>query len=213
ILCYGVHTMNTLNVWLPSWVILDGNYRNFRAGQEADFALLFDSLSGTKTSEGRPSLWPVKANQYRFCGQTIFWGQECWVLDAGVHGYCDYPIPPKAVEGTWWAGVLATRIDPFFYFEELSKHPAVPPLIYSWRIDRIRIDRTPRISERDEKGRLTLWRDEEREMFEELPATDAWAPAYRDLDYLLTCTRIGGPSRARRADYPAYDRADSRDHA
>jgi hypothetical protein len=72
---------------------------------------------------------------------------------------------------------LGLGVDPFFYFERLSKISEIPPLIYSWKILSILIETTPFIEIAAKSGFLSgskvMSRDPKQFGYKETPMTDA----------------------------------------
>jgi hypothetical protein len=98
--------------------------------------------------------------------------------------------PPVAKQGAWVEAEIYLGIDPFFYFEELDSLPGMPALQYEWRIGGISLETTPWLSRQDDTGRTFMTRDEQRESFREVPATNAWDDDQGHGDYILACERI-----------------------
>jgi len=112
------------------------------------------------------------------------------VVDFGVMAYENRNPPSVArlehcVEGEFYLG-----IDPFFYFEDLYALPGIPTLQYHWQIKSISLETTPWLTNVNSAGGTTLSRDETRESFQEVAATNAWADDEGHAHYLLECERI-----------------------
>jgi len=81
-------------------------------------------------------------------------------------------------------------IDPFFYFETLSRLTGIPPLIYRWKIERILMQTAPFIeSDLPVMGKVMV-RDPSKLAYREIERTDAWHDDGGNGDYLLECRRV-----------------------
>ena len=83
-------------------------------------------------------------------------------------------------------GQISIGIDPFFYFEQLAHQPGAPALVYDWKIERIEVQTAPLI----EVKPGVLERDATKLDWKDILKTNAWND---DGEYLLYCTRLGGP--------------------
>jgi len=180
-LCASIH----------SWIIQDGNYGDFRVGEQAKFALEFypQTLKASKFREA--SVECIQASRYRIRGQVIYVGRSVWVIDFGVMAYQNHEPPTTTRKGDWIEGEVDLGIDPFFYFEELHLLPGMPALQYEWRIKAIFLETTPWLSRKDEFGRTIRLRDEQHQSFVEVAETNAWSDNEGDGQYVLECDRIG----------------------
>jgi hypothetical protein len=150
----GVYQKEML-VGLSSWIIADGNYPHFRRGR-ASFALAFfpasspidiprDWLSINPPDVDRTSMCHIEGSEYLVTAKVthVLEDDSWWVIDAGVLMY-RYGKPPDDIEpGCWVSGKLYVSIDPFDYFERLSRYYAAPPLIYDWDVTKIELETTP----------------------------------------------------------------------
>jgi hypothetical protein len=99
--------------------------------------------------------------------------------------------PPDGIEpGCWVSGKFYVGIDPFDYFERLSRHHAAPPLIYDWDVTKIELETTPIV----EKGRMRM-RDRSRRGWREVNDTRARSGAARMEEFVLHCARLDNPPR------------------
>jgi hypothetical protein len=183
--------MQTLFVGLSSWIIQDGNYSDFRAGQVATFALEFYPQTIQVARSGDASFERLKASQYRMCGQVVYVGRSAWVIDFGAMAYQNHEPPIVAKNGAWVEGEINLGIDPFFYSEDLHALPGMPDLQYEWRIRSIFLETTPWLDVKDEAGRTIRTRDEQHESFVEVVETNAWSDDGGNGHYVLECERIG----------------------
>lgn len=184
--------MQSLNIGVSAWIIQDGNYNDFSAGQECKFALEFYPHSLNNSRDSSKSATHLKASLYYVCGQVIYRTEEVWVLDIGFLAYQEGEPPKYVTKGTWVEGEIYVGIDPFFYFEGLNKLRGMPDLTYSFRIDQIFLETTPWITSKDESGRTVMRRDEHQESYREVSATDAWNDDDGHGHYVFKCSRIDG---------------------
>jgi hypothetical protein len=136
----------TLRVGLNSWIIADGNYRDFRVDEVRSFALEYHTeqdLRPLPKPRGNRSCELLDSCRCAVTGRTLYLTSRWAVIDVGVLAYRQlYSLtpPPKRFEGEIWLGV-----DPYFYFERLSMESEAPLLIFDWRIHRIEVESGPRI--------------------------------------------------------------------
>jgi hypothetical protein len=186
--------MESLYVGVAAWIIQDENYADFRVGQKTGFALEFYPASLKVSDRRSKSAERIKANQYKIWGQVIYHSKTVWVLDAGFLAYQESKPPRYATKGTWVEGEVYIGIDPFMYFEGLDKRPGMPSLTYEFRVDQLFLETTPWITTTDEKGRMVIKRDEQKESYGEVAETDAWHDDNGHASYVLKCVRISGPA-------------------
>lgn len=189
---------------LGAWIIQDGNYGEFLCGQIADFAVELTPLEMVR-SQGRDR-WARYLGDWRYeiAGELIHVDQTdpadpAWVFDIGIYAYTTSRVLEKLQVGDWATGTAYLGVDPFFYFESMAKNPGMPPLIYTWRIDRIQMDKTPRLETKDETGRTVLIRDESRRSLVPIERTDAWNDDGGSAEYLLECTLLNARPKTRSA--------------
>jgi len=103
-------------------------------------------------------------------------------------------LPQGLSRGDFVKGGISLGVDPFFYFEMLHALPGMPPLIYSWRINSIRIQTAPFIK----KGNI-FSRDEDKLGYKAIERTNAWKDDNGSGEYLLTCARLDIPPKFRSA--------------
>jgi hypothetical protein len=227
--------MDTWEIGLSPWIIMDGNYSDFRRGQIAKFAVEcgfrsvapvhdvtsrhavpLHALSGKK-EDAMHSAYRVDAEvafaaeykeivygpkgptppPYDENGEPIFTRQPLvrkevprmmYVLDFGIRAYHHTPERFAVMAGDYVTAEIGGGIDPFFYFVRLHKIPGMPPLIYTWYIDRIRFFSGPLIETRDENGRRMRVHDMERVTVEDVERTHAQGNTSNW--YILHCTRL-----------------------
>jgi len=187
--------MQTVFIGLDSWIIQDGNYGDFRVGEEARFALEFYPYRTSPAAGHDHQMIRQSGCRYRCQARYAFLHKRVSVLDFGLLAYRELRAPIEATLNDWVEVEIYLGIDPFFYTERLCDIPGMPPLAYDWRIERIRLETTPWLESRNERGQTVLTRDEALEAFREVPQTDAWTDDSGRAHYLLECRRIGGPCR------------------
>jgi hypothetical protein len=189
-------------VGLSSWIIADGNYRHFKRGQRAGFALAFypanspldiprDWLSINPPGVDQTSMRHIEGSEYLVTAKVthVLEDDSWWVIDAGVLMY-RYGKPAEGIEpGCWVSGKFYVSIDPFDYFERLSRYYAAPPLIYDWDVTRIELETTPIV----ETGRMRM-RDRSRRGWREVDDTKAKSGGFVD-EFVLHCARLDNPPR------------------
>lgn len=176
-------------IGLASWIIQDGNYPDFKAGQHAQFALEFDLDDKVRFDESKvKSAKPLGGAKYEITGEIVFLTAEVCVVDFGLCAYQEHAFPKGTSIGTFVTAKMDLGVDPFFYFESLYALPGMPPLVYSWRINSIGIQTAPFIK----KGN-TLYRDESKLDYRTIGKTNAWGDDEGHAEYLLTCTQLDVP--------------------
>src|SRR4029077_10546551 len=120
-------------VGLSSWIIQDGNYEDFKRGDQVAFALEFYSPSGLSVLEEGYHVAPLErlhSSVYQIVGRVIHvHAGEWWVIDAGILMYREERPPFGVEEDCWVSGEVYIGVDPFPYFETLSLHHTAPGLI------------------------------------------------------------------------------------
>ena len=123
---------------------------------------------------------------YEVVGQVIHVADHWWAIDVGVLVFQETEPPATVRQGSWLRGKISIGIDPFFYFERLAHQPGAPAQIYDWKIERIEVQTAPLI---EVKPRV-LERDPTKLGWKDVLKTNAWED---EGEYLIHCTRIGGP--------------------
>jgi hypothetical protein len=193
-------TLTTWDIGLSSWIIQDGNYPDFVAGQEAEFAVEFYWPPKTPLQPCSAEVFaqPVTDALYRVVARKIFASQEITVLDVGILVYHDGSSPFPDDLGRFQTEVRL-GVDLFFYFETHSQDPSVPPLVYSWRINSILRQTAPFIEAvRDSgpfAGRTVQVRDGSKLGYEQISATKAWQDDDGHGEYVLRCDLLPIPPK------------------
>src|SRR5690348_5160257 len=124
-----------LRVGMSGWIIQDGNYTDFRVGQQASFALEFYAPLGLTTGAGPTFAEWIAASRYHIRAQVIFATPQVWVIDTGAFmAFREEKSPNHAAVGSFVEGEIYLGIDPFFYFEYLHRIPGIPVLTYDWLV-------------------------------------------------------------------------------
>ena len=192
-------------IGLSGWVLQDGNYTDFAVGQVRQFALEFgylrhDRLRPTADAEllceavDDDAQYRVSADLVRSAREPM---EDCFVLDFGLLAYNEWMVlddlePPTA--GVRLSGAIYLSVDHFAYMDELSKRDGMPALIYTWRIDEIRLDTSPSIQVEHghplyvgpDEGPMWV-RDPRRRRWRSLDATEMWGD---EGSYTLRCTLL-----------------------
>ncbi|MEO1280605.1 MAG: hypothetical protein AAFV69_02600 [Pseudomonadota bacterium] len=184
-----------LKIGLPSWVIQDGNYGDFKAGSRVQFALDFyceNLIPLEEYSIQRRSIKHVEDDQYRVVAQIVHTHAEWTVLDFGFLAYQDRFLSADLKVGDWVRGEISLSVDHFAYFERLSRQTNAPALIYTWQIDKIELLTAPWIQDASGLKR----RDTSKWGWKEIPKTDAWKHNDGNAEYIFTCAKLSDEARA-----------------
>ncbi len=183
------HGPASWSLGLDGWIIQDGNYPDLARGGRIEVAVEFGFLDPPRPSSGEPSARLLSDSTYLLNARVLAVEEDAWVLDIGFHVFDQKP-PTGVRPGDVLSGKAYLGVDPFYYFERLAKVTSMPPLIYTWDIEAIRLDGTPR--------QLVdgIWvRDRTREAWEEVEATDAWGHHGGDSAYVLDCRLLDCPPK------------------
>lgn len=185
---------SVLHIGLSSWIVQDGNYADFECGTTRQFALEFYSDSELTADTRDPKLTHIQDGKYQATGIVRFCADNVWIVDfGGVLAFREESPPHGFLPGVTVSGVIHFGVDPFFYFERLSKVPGIPSLIYTWQIEEIAIETAPFIEIADPFGRMMMVRDQTKLRRVPIVKTDAWKDDNGMADYLLTCRNTGAP--------------------
>lgn len=187
--------MSEWKIGVSSWIIQDGNYEDFRHDEEVTFALEFFPLNHTPSlSSVKQAKW-LQASKYKVNAQLIFVDKHCCVIDFGVLAYQRVEPPKTLQHGMWLEAEINLGIDPFFYFESLTRIKGMPPLIYTWHVHKIEVETAPFIESVDAMGHRLLMRDETKSAFREVQQTNAWSDDNGRGEYVLSCTLLDVPPK------------------
>ena len=242
--------MDTWDIGVDPWIILDGNYPNFWRGQTAKFAVEFwyesfglssepTKRAHRRTTGGHSTITSYEVNaeivpvaewqkivfapppgtmdhvpRWDAQGNPIFhYGPlvrqvrptPVHVLDCGIRAYQygDKELP--TVPGTFITASVRLSVDPFFYFAHLYAVPGVPPLIYTWYIERITLFTAPLVEIRDKEGRPRREHDLVRVVSQDIEQTNASRDNKGRGWYILHCRKLDdAPARMERNEMQAY---------
>jgi hypothetical protein len=123
------------NIALSAWVIQDGNYLNFRVGEIVEFAVEFYQEEGVsvRPTAGDISSTLLHDTTYEVVSEVVCKTETIAIIDIGILVYRHNARPPKTLGENRFRTQLALEVDPYSYFEGLSRLQNVPSLIYSWR--------------------------------------------------------------------------------
>jgi hypothetical protein len=188
---------NEWKIVLSSWIVQDGNYDDFEAGQHREFALEFYSEAYRKSEVREKSAESLGAGKYKIVGEVVYLTSEVWALDFGICAFQESG-PAEGVDvGSFVAAGISLGIDPFDYFERLCKLSGMPPLIYSWKINSIARQTAPFIELRDSSGRKVMARDEKKLGCKIISKTDAWKDDDGNAEFFLSCIRLDVPPKSK----------------
>jgi hypothetical protein len=186
--------MNDLIVGLSSWIIQDGNYPDLVRGQKAAFALEFhpaQPLSVSAIAIAPFRMHVSNDSNYEVSGAVAYVADDWWVVDIGILVFREERPPAEVRPGIFVQGKVMISIDPYFYFEQLSKRAGAPALIYDWTIDKIEMQTAPMI----EVAPKRFARDERLLGWREIEKTDAWNDDGGHAWYLLHCSQTDSHPR------------------
>jgi hypothetical protein len=179
-----------LQVGIDAWIIQDGNYGDFTAGDSASFALEFFSKSLRSSPQRRNGANHIDKSSYQVCGQVIFVLPHVWVIDFGVKVFCEAMPPKFAIAGSWVEGQVDLGIDPFSYKENLAHEVGMPNLAYAWRIARILRNDCQWMESVGPTGGKMLVRDERSPKWSDVASTDAWNDDNGRAEYSMRIKRL-----------------------
>ncbi|HOI53830.1 MAG TPA: hypothetical protein PLP01_01140 [Phycisphaerae bacterium] len=172
---------------LASWIVQDGNYGDFAKGDECEVALEFWAKTLELTEQSQPRCTWVTDCYYDVVARVVLCQKDVWVLDFGLLAYRESSPLEGLAAGDWVTGRIGLGIDPFFYFERLHALPGMPPLIYSWTIERILLQTAPFVEATTPGIGNVLVRDESKRGYRNIDKTDAWHDDGGNAEYLLEC--------------------------
>ncbi|HEV7848884.1 MAG TPA: hypothetical protein VGO88_06125, partial [Mycetocola sp.] len=175
-------------VGLDSWIVQDGNYPDFVAGQRTDFALEFASRSGLRLLDGAQEVsvrW-IEGSRYEVTAQIVHDKPNAQVLDFGILAYhfigIEDPTHQPRIRA-WITGEINLSVDPFFYFDQLAHEEGFPALIYTWTVQEI-LQKVG--GESPHIGADHVHANKSRD-FVRIAKTDAWSDESTLPSYLLRC--------------------------
>ncbi len=125
----------TLDIELSAWILADGNYEfvSFAVGKTAKFALEFCQKGYSLSTEPLSLVASTTPSFYEATADVVYRDESAWILDFGpVSAYRTGASPVDF--GQRIKSEISLHIDPFQYYESLSKLENIPPLIYEWQL-------------------------------------------------------------------------------
>jgi hypothetical protein len=193
---------STWNIGLAAWIIQDGSYPDFVAGETVELAVEYYQPPGIVAEVCEPDVSAtfLADSSYTVVAEKILETDEITVADIGIlvyqHGEAE---PPMFERGSRVRTQLDLAVDPFYYFEGHSHSQNVPALIYTWRITSILQQTASYIETVAESGpfagRKILTRDILQHGYEEILETDAWQDGGGAADYILRCDLLPIPPK------------------
>jgi hypothetical protein len=163
--------MQEFQIVVDSWIIQDGNYGDFRVGDQIECAIEFGGGNLRPSQQRCVSVVHRGQNVYFVCAQVIYSEPDVWAIEFGLRAFEERRPPEFAVSGSWVEGEIELGIDPFFYKEHLCKLVGMPNLFNHWEVARIERDDTPWIT--SGLGRV-FSRDQQNVRWTDVQQTDAW---------------------------------------
>lgn len=182
--------MRHWRIGLNSWIIQDGNYPELAAGEVAEFAVEFEfSETPVRVEPTQPNIEPLQDAEYLVRGEVVTLLDGVWVLNCGLVSIYQAVAAPAGIGvGEMVFGRATLGIDPCFYLGELKSLVGMPPLVYTWRIDEVRMYTAPWV--RTDWG----WeRDPTKVEWRQIEETNAWHDEGGIAEYLLVCTLLEVP--------------------
>jgi len=170
---------------MSSWVIQDGNYRDFAVGERRRFALEFYDKGLRDAEPSTRSAVAQGAGVYEIAADVAYAAEDLVLLDFGLLAYSD-ARGPAATPGSWRAGRVLLEVDHFAYFESHAKRQGIPPAVYTWTITGIWRQTAPYILDPDAPMKRYI-RDPTRLGYVPLERTDAWHDDEGSADYVFRC--------------------------
>jgi hypothetical protein len=138
----------------------------------------------------------VRDVAYRVTAEKISQSGEITVLNVGILVYSQFASQLSEVEhGTRFRADLELCVDPYYYFEYLSKIGGALPLVYSWRVNSILRQTAPFIEASADSGRQLRVRDASKLAYEAIQRTDAWRDDHGFGEYILNCDLLPIPAK------------------
>jgi hypothetical protein len=185
---------DAVRIGLASWIIQDGNYGDFKRGDDAAFAVEFYApdlkACHPDTTRGPGMTWRRDCT-YAITGRVSHVTPEWWTLNVGaLEVYNESPLA-GAKPGDLVSGEAYLGVDPFFYFERLGRERGAPPLIHDWWIEAIDLDVTPwrEVSPR------SFERDLDKVAWKPVAHTRAWKDDSGRAAYVLECAPMSETPR------------------
>jgi hypothetical protein len=179
---------------LEAWVIQDGNYGDFRRGDQLELAVEFSFTDVERADKGHAQrVFDRGEGEYDALGTVVYVDPSLWIVDIGICAYAELLPELRLSAGDPIHGAFALEVDPFMYVERHALSSAVPPLVYTWQLARIRRQAAPFV----ETAPRYFERDRSQSSWTEVEATDAGNDDGGHATYLLDCVRLPEAPRRR----------------
>lgn len=191
--------MDQWDIGLGAAVIQAGQYGDFHRAQYVMFAPSFSVSDARLATTTTRAAVPLGGSEYRVTGEVVYLADDVCVLDFGLRAYqaALAGLPQVVRAGAFVTAEISLGVDDGPYEQALLALPSMPPLVYTWYLQRIgavipdSVDDTARPADgaagdagKDPNGDSDpLSRDEDIEQ------TDAWAHD-ANASYILSCTRM-----------------------
>ncbi len=106
-------------------------------GQMREFALELSPIHLAPDGVDVPGIEPLGGAQYWIRGEAVYVRDGILVVDFGIKAYCSFHEIPV---GSYISGITYLAMDNYLYMEAYHKMPGIPPLVYTWHIDRYDYD-------------------------------------------------------------------------
>lgn len=137
----------------------------------------------------------MSQTSYDVVADKVLVRDQLTILNIGILVYCECASQFPETEGSGRVRTeLELGVDPYMYFERLSKDEQIPALIYSWQITSILRQTAPLIEVIGSRGK-TMARDVSKLGYEKITRTDAWRDDDGFAEYILRCDLLHVPAR------------------
>jgi len=182
--------------------VMDGPYQDVHCGQTIELLTGFNAISLEPTIKAEKSSIALGDFEYMFVSEVSYMNKlinSFCVLNIGFNIAVGYSNFKGAVVGSYLIGqgFLFVSDDNLWY--NFGTDPTYPPLVYTWQINRIRLNTTPYITVTTPVGNKTQERDQSRLSFVESAKTDVWEDLKKyglgSAQYVLHCTLLDIPPK------------------
>lgn len=192
-------TDTRLHIYVASWIIQDGNYDDFACGQQREFAVEFWHDEPLEELAERCPKTSVAGSDaaLQMTAEVVVCSNKWYALDFGITAFREQSPPETVRLGQMVSGTIMLGIDPYFYMEYLYRDPVAVPMIYSWQIERIRLQTAPFIESVQKGVGKVLVRDSAKLGWKDLQSTEAWTDDDGNAEYLLDIRLLDAKPRKR----------------
>ena len=161
-------------VRVADWVLREENYTEFYQGQIVSFGLLLVAERVLEPSNScEIGFTPIQNFHYRGNARITHIGAEFSVLDIGLScGIHTYSLPKNCAVGDIVEGVGFLDIDAYLVNNDYFLN-TLPPLIYTWHINRIMLEYIPALFTIDSTGKTEYEHDLSKTIRKVIPHTDS----------------------------------------